>query len=845
MTLPDFDATKHAIGINGKGFMVAPDGAIVKQDFVPATSRAAQGEGRFDSFQSESFAAQSEFGGGAGQQRLSANDSYGSGLGDGRWGRFFPPKKALTESDGGTTSYFVNRDTTLYGLTASAIETIGTATSQARTAGTVRCKPVTSGNQNAFWVQDVSGANALMKWTGSGAPTNVTPRNITPYLVSRYGKWMWLLGKRVRPAVPNIVQSITIPKTGTKSANVSWTQMFTSGNLALVALFHDPSAVVTPLDPLWQVVDTSGNWTILSIEGAQSRPGSERFDLSVDRDVTGVLLEVEGITTQGALDAVVVGDGSPSSVSVSSVTIGGPSTGTLSQAKNFILSVYDLYRDAGQISGTTVGTGFTELADASRQDPSPSNQVRWGVVASRVVSATASVQNQIVVSVSNVSTTPNDLNWNSVILAFKGVPYSEALDQFTVHYTEDDGASWIDASPLISTGIGAPIAALAAQGFLWFTTATGLYQMAAEEHTYEDHTSEVIVGIRGPLDQWSVPYDTAAVGTHLATYEGLFYYNVGATARQYAPGGTGRQIWPPPDWGTVVGKVQALTAGEGGVYFSAAGYLWCYNTRGFTPLAKEPVAGAFDTLYWHQGRLYVRGDPARYLDFRYPGSRPDITFSDATTFETGYMVTSEMDFEKVSVPKVIRNLEVQGYFVNGGSLSLHYTTGCDGVIDPLPQGGGATASDWTLVGSMTSADGGSKAFTLPTPLVCKRLYLRVTLSPDATGYPVLQAFTAYGRTVMPSSVRLTASLTLTTGTRDHTGTVMYPTPAAVQEAVQFITDLREATTLNYFTVTYVNPDGTTTDYLVTAEAQTDTLRMRHNATGADARIDFAMAEIPQ
>ncbi len=71
MALPAFDATKHDVGINGIGYMLASG---QKQDLRPGTTRASSGEGRFDSFESESFHAQSEFGGGQGQQRFSASD---------------------------------------------------------------------------------------------------------------------------------------------------------------------------------------------------------------------------------------------------------------------------------------------------------------------------------------------------------------------------------------------------------------------------------------------------------------------------------------------------------------------------------------------------------------------------------------------------------------------------------------------------------------------------------------------------------------------------------------------------------------------------------------------------
>src|SRR5690606_13063101 len=130
--------------------------------------------------------------------------------------------------------------------------------------------------------------------------------------------------------------------------------------------------------------------------------------------------------------------------------------------------------------------------------------------------------------------------------------------------------------------------------------------------------------------------------------------------------------------------------------------------------------------------------------------------------------------------------EIQGYFVgtSPGSIALHYMTGCSGDQDPLALGGGATSGTWTSVGSLTSADGGVKTVQLATPLVCKRLYLRATLTPSSTGFPVLQAVSVYGRTMMPSDSRFALTLNISTDTKDRQGTSkLYPTDDDVQAAL--------------------------------------------------------------
>ena len=121
-----------------------------------------------------------------------------------------------------------------------------------------------------------------------------------------------------------------------------------------------------------------------------------------------------------------------------------------------------------------------------------------------------------------------------------------------------------------------------------------------------------------------------------------------------------------------------------------------------------------------------------------------------STWGTG--VSSELDFEKVNVLKIIRTFELQGYFVgtSPGTLQLHYMTGCAGNPDPLSLGGSASGATWTSIGSGVCGRW-SEDVPVGDALLCKRLFLRVTCTPSSTGFPVLQAAIAFGATMMPTN----------------------------------------------------------------------------------------------
>lgn len=845
MVLPVFDPTKHDVGINGVGFMRAAsgEGTIQRQDFAPATARAALGEGRYDTFQTESFLAQVDWEGGAGQGRLNAKDMFLTGVGDSRYeGRFFPARKKITESDGGSTSHYASVGSALYGFTDTAIETVGTATSQARTAGNLVCKPVVSGNGAVMWVQDNAGTNALFRWTGSGSPANVTPSGIVPDIVSRYGKWMWCFGRRTR--LPDIsIEQSRFQTTGGNSRDrvaLSWTNPTTAGNTLLAAVV---GATPTSFPAGWMQIEKYQEMTLYLIEGSDTRAGNEQFILgaATTNDITVILIEIAGVMSRGAIDILLTSQ-STATVAATSTTTDTTATGTLSQAKSLVLTFSRMQHSAVDVVSATSEIGYTEVVDTQKAQASRQAVV---YVSSKQTSATTSEANTIQATLSGASS--GTFMHENITLVLKGTELTAPVEQFTIHYSENDGASWREVAPISSTGIGRPRAALAAQGYLWFTTDAGLYHFAAEEQTYADQIATVLVAIRGPLDQWSVPYDTDAIGTQLTIWDGALFYNVGATIRRFAIGGQGNQLWPTTGWATIAGKIQALTSGEGGIYWGSEGYLWCYDGRGFHQIAAEPAPGDLNTLHWHQGRLYFRDDPASYFDFRYPSTRPDMVFTAPTPFTTGYMVTSETDFEKVNVLKVIRQFEAHANFTAGtteiesGFIDIDYLIGCNGTNDPGKLGGGATSLTWVNVGRISVVNGGTRALTLATPLECHRLYLRATLVPGTLGYPILTGVVVYGRALMPSVKRFVATLAISTGVRDKTGAYLYPDSPSVKQAVDHLLAQRDGSA---FTMAFVDERGGTADYLVTAESLNDWLTQEKRETGIGWLAQFAALEVP-
>jgi hypothetical protein len=289
----------------------------------------------------------------------------------------------------------------------------------------------------------------------------------------------------------------------------------------------------------------------------------------------------------------------------------------------------------------------------------------------------------------------------------------------------------------------------------------------------------------------------------------------------------GRHIWPPDDWGTTGGNIGALLAGEGGVYFSAGTILYCYNQKGFHPLATNATANIYNFLYWHDGKLYVKADPAQYYDFGYPSLRPDIFSAVATNFETSYWVSSLIDMEKTDVYKHLSQFQTFVEFSatsGSGTLTLAYLN-ADSGAQPDKLGGGATSLTWTTIGTHTVSDGNVKTY-IPTPIKAKAIYLRMSWTVGASGYVIPQSVVAVGRAIMPPIKRFVVPIWLTSGAHDKANAQLYTDTAA-------------------FTLTLVEPDGGTSTYTVTAEQLQDKIiksKKLNRAVAGDAQ--FVALQLP-
>lgn len=804
MPSPAFDKALHDVGIAGKGYMLVSEGRVVRQDAVPATSRAALGEGRYDLFQADSFAAQATWAGGAGQSRMVATDAYLSGVCDSRWaGHLFPARK-LIGITGSASSFFFHRDATVYGFHANAIYQLGSATTFAG-GGNPRHQPVVDGNNDVFYVTTT---NALYKWTGSGVATNITANlgtGVTPYVVTTYHRYLWCLAMQNYEATPTTVQHKAHAGVA-KMHGYALNARPRSGNLLTLAIATGSAATVDSVPEGWILAYSNTNNANIqthlyykAAEPNESRGG--QITLSAAQDAVIVIAEWEGMDARGILNT----QNGNSGAAVTSIA---PGSITTTEADTIVI----LFHAGDAATALAPPAGYTELVEASITGTR-------AALSYKVLSATATEN--------PTATATTSGNLSALIMAFKGNTITTDTTRFVPYYSSDGGNTWDPAFSETGTGVETPTAAHAAGGSLWFTTPRGLYQMGVDDEEYVDGHVKLNVFLRGKIDTFNYPSNAANVGLWIGNWQGALYYGVGQTVRSFPLGAAGsaegRQVWPTEDWGTSGGNVAALVTGEGGVYFGADGILWCYNQRGFHPLATT-TAASYNHLYWHNGRLYVAASgSAQYYDFGYPSLRPDASFTAPTNFETGYWVSSEIDFEKLDVSKFLSQFQTSATFTDltstGGTITLEYLI-TDVGAQPGREGGSGSVATWTVIGTHAGNEGNIKTFT-PTPIKAKAIRLRATLTPGTSGYPILKAVVVNGRSIMPTVKRFVIDLDLTSGANDKASTQIYPNTASVWAAVDELNDLRNGT--DTFTLTIVEPDGGTSAYTVTAEQMQDSI----------------------
>jgi hypothetical protein len=832
MASPTFDATKHDVSIGGLGYMLPPDGRVVRQDAVPATSRAAQGEGRYDQFINDSFYAQATWAGGAGQARLVSTDSYLSGVCDSRWaGHLFPARKLVAAANnGGTASFMFHRDSTMYGFASGGdIEQFGSNTSFTGLSSLPRHQPVVDGNNYMYYVTT---DNKLGKWTGSGSVTDITSTlgtGVTPYVVQPFHRYLWCLATRVYESSPTIVQSKATHGVGMLHT-YAFNRRPVSGNLLVMSVVTNDNGggSMEAVPDGWILAGTVSSSTALTTQmfykGAEPNEplgGSIRYSVSIIGVTT--VTEWEGVDPAAILNVA-------TQASATATTAIAPGSITTTEADTIVIMANGT-RDTLTLS-TTPATGYTEAIDKTLSVSSIflNNEVSYKVLTStgtETPSATSSV------TADNVAT---------VIAAFKGNTITADVTQFSMLYSADAGAVWNLAFSDMGTGIELPTAAHAAGGSLWFTTPRGLYQAGVEDEEFVGGHVKLNIFLRGKIDTFNYPSNSANVGLWITDWNGGLYYGVGQTVRSFPMGAAGqaegRQVWPTEDWGTIGGNVGAVIAGEGGVYFGAGATLYCFNQRGFHPLATNATANIYNFLYWHDGKLYVKADPASAYNFVYPSLRPDIGATAATNFETSYWVSSQIDFEKVDVYKHLAQFQTFAEFSatsGSGTITLEYLSADTGA-QPDRLGGGATSLTWTTIGTHSVTDGNVKTYN-PTTIKAKSIFLRLSWTVGASGYAIPHSVVANGRAIMPPVKRLVIPLWLTSLAKNKQGALMYADTAAVWTALDEVKDLRNGE--NTFEVKLYEPDGGTSAYTVTAEQMDDSIiksKKLNRAVAGDARL---------
>lgn len=834
----------HDFLVDNLGFMRLPGGAYQVADIAPPHDRAAIGEARHDTFATPSFFAQANTGGGAGQSRMMASDKFLTGIADTRFdGYIFPPRAKKDESGtAGAAGWYFNRGTTLYGVTASNFETIGTSTTNAH-GGFPKHAPVVDGQNNAWWATT---SDTLRFWDGS------TFSDKTPTLATRvnhvaaYGRHIWAICERDVPT-----KGLQSEKTSGASAGTSQTWTSTEPTEAVDTL----SVVAVYVD-----ADSASDAASLDIDAASS----------VNWNLLGTIAIDDGASTYLQCNIYYQWGG-------------GPNAATITTTKDdyfddwivhwFHLEGLTYNQSLTLESDTDAGTGttltHTVAAGADFQVAGvmsstagdtigePTGWTSTGDLNATTFTATHAYENQ----------SDTSIDWDSMTSAAYKLAWNISMQedtaagttQVTILATANEGNTWAEAPANFGPDFFGTIrASLPFAQALWITTDRGLFRMVGQVNETLGGEEIADVGLTQE-DEWELPPDDNA-GKWLTSYQGLLYFPVGATIRRFAPNSSDlrddRVFWPPPEWSTIADQVQAVVGNEAGIWFGSGGYLWCFNGRGFHQMAAEPSANDYDYMFWHQGKLYINTDPADYYLYHYPSVRPDILIDQgdlaAADFTTGYFITSSIDFEKVADPKIIRTFESQVSFTGGdansGSVDLHYREGCGTSADPGVGSGGDTGSSWTSIGDHDNADGGYKRHNLATPLQCVRIYERLTLNTGSSGIPVVHFFTIQARTKMPSIKGIVDQAQVNVGMRDRDNNELVSSYDEAKKWLRVVKALRSRIALSetlYHTVTINDGTDGGDEYLTTfAQLQESITEDHPNQNRTTIQMTMNFEEIP-
>ena len=815
------------------------EGVILRDDRIPATSRAAIGEGRYDSYQDEAYVAQFEFGGGFGQRRLFAGDQGLTGLADTRHGSIGPQWQLRGTAMSGalTVQYFFRIGLGLYGVMSNGqIMTVPGGAQIVSGFSGCRGVPKVSGNQAAF----VNAGSSVLRYRATGTITNVTPPGSTSIqALASYGQYIWAFGRRSTPAGPTVIQQRSGQYSGNNkwtAVEVNWSQETREGNAGVVAFLYRKASTATgdgtPVDMQltnlgWTVIlatETTGSVTDDTVRGvvvayrnklSQAESGL-RFEAASGQFFqhhSWSLFELDGM--HESTDRMI--SYSASAADVASGTVTSFSSGAVSMPTSGSDFVLGGMMGSG---GLDTPAGFTTISGAS------SSSARQGY---RVTTDTTDEWSDSVITASQPV---------AFCIAMAGNYFDQAVSRWIAYYTSSDGESWEEVVTKIGTAPGTLHDTFTdGSGFLWITSNIGLYRMSYEEIPFLDGTSKINILLVGPLDHFDVsPAGYPLPGSQLVVHEQILFYNEGSTVRRFAPGGENNQIWPPDDWYTNIGPVMSMHAAEGGVYFTAGGRLYLYN-RGFHILYKEATPGLLDAIYYHGGRLYVRD--GRYFMLTNPSSRRELYTSPAD-WQTGWWISSLLDFDKPGLNKFLTEFISQVRFTaetESGSVKIYYANGCGTGPDPGFVGDEAASLDWQLLGEHTLSSTGVATFRrgqwLLDPLThisCRAVWVRFEIIPGSLGWPITEGYTFNGAAISPVRKLITVPLTSFSGQTDLDGVTVVDAQADVDAFVNALELLRQNTAP--FTVVFDAGTSSPASYLVIAGEQRDFVQERAAGTPA-------------
>lgn len=877
----------YDIAIDGTGYLRDSDAESIigRADRLPVTTRAAMGEGRFDTYQDDAYYAQANFAGGMGQERLYAQDAYLVGSCLTQWGRIFPALKKGGTLVAGSSGRYFRFGNALYNMVdgvpdgvynpSGPVPTDATGTTGSHSV----IHPVTTTINNTVLFPS-AGQTALHRWRSGNVETVTPPGAANVDAVATLGRFVYALGRENTPQGPTVVQSgrdvVTVADINTTLAQatsqlpggadaVSWNfpnsqsaspstfNGFEIGNTLLVGMvFKNASALRTiaiPPDNRWIPLRSAGLrgtktaasnvqvqiWMLPKVE----KP-VERMDFSFSGDP--VTMAVGWVELSGLDPKTIVEDMNSSAATVGTpVTTATTGAALGSSRSDFYFGVLGV-PDAGV--GLAVSAGWTAVYDSEVNDGADTDLEF--VIAYDIEST----------GTNTLSDTISSNLYAGAIVSLRGNGVTTSQKSVVLWYSEDEGENWRKVSGVGGPGLGQVRAMHAAQGALWVATDRGLFIIDVEEQALTDGSFKQNAAMTGPVDEWNQPYESNYTANWLAVFEGAIYYNLGGTVRRFIRNGVAAVIWPTPEWAITTGgsPVTSLVAGEGGLFWSAGGVVWNFSGRGMHVLGEGE-----GPLFLHRGRIYVTGE--QYFMLPYPHARPDQsnpTFPEGRTggggtiYQTGYLVTSALDFDAPLLDKLISRFATQCRFTaatNSGSVTLQYALGCTAGPDPSWGGldGAPTGVTWVDIGTHVYADGGIKTYgrkegwdLAADEISCRRLYLRLVIEPGTEGYPIVEALAAYGLIKLPNRKQLTIPIRAFVGQPGSDGATKYLDSEDVADVLDQLEALRDSS--QAFDVLFDDGDEEIS-YRVVAAEQDQALRGRMRS-GLDLSVQARFIELP-